>query len=143
MDVTQKPVTADDLARDAPIPGLADRVRGWGYESGVQRVFTGNTPQFSNVISRALRFGSAAGARAYVTLLDTRVADYYGTGSKVAPLRSRGRAGYLIDSASCGCHLETPIYIAAVSDGPVVTWLYATGRGSTPQALRALLAHAP
>jgi hypothetical protein len=143
MSVTQKALTPIGLSHDAPIAGLADRIGGWGYQSGAQRVFVGRARVFSNVVSRALRFKDAAGARAYVNLVRTRVADFFGRGSKVQPLRSKGRSGYLIDAASCGCHRETPIYVAVLSRAGIVTWLYATGPGMRPPALRALLAKAP
>ena len=143
MDVTAGALTATDLTHDAPIAGFADKLADFGYEAGSQREFRGRSDTFSTVVSRSLRFGSAAGARAYVQLVSDRVADFFGSGSKVRPLESNGRSGYLIRAASCGCHLETPILIAVVSKGNLVSWLYGTGRGAKPAALRALLERAP
>ena len=50
MTVTQRPISADELARDAPIAGLVGRVRSLGYQSGEQRVFLGSTAEFANVV---------------------------------------------------------------------------------------------
>ncbi len=143
LTTTDSVVTAADLTHDAPIAGFADRLSQWGYRGGSQRVFRGNTGDFSNVVSRTLEFGTAAGAASYVKLVDDRVADFFGRGSKVAPLTAAGRSGYLIQAAPCGCHRETPVYLAVVSSGPRVTWLYGTGPGAHPAGLRTLLAQAP
>jgi hypothetical protein len=143
MDATTTAVTADDLLHDAPIDGFADKLDALGYESGQQREFSGRTSSFSSVVSRSLRFRTAAGAHGYVQFVADHVADFFGKGSKMRPLTSRGRTGYLIAAAFCGCHLETPILIAVASRGTTVTWLYATGHGVRPSALRALLERAP
>ena len=143
MDVTTTTLGIDDLVRDAPIDGFADKLQALGYQSGRQREFRGPTPTFSTVVSRSLRFKDAAGAQGYVQLVADRVADFFGKGSKLQPLTSNGRAGYLITAASCGCHLETPILVAVASRGDRVTWLYGTGRRARPPALRALLQRAP
>jgi hypothetical protein len=136
-------VSAVDLTHDAPIPGFAGRLSQLGYRGGSQRVFRGTTGDFSNVVSRTLQFSSSEGAAGYVRLVDERVADFFGRGSKVAPLMDGDRRGYLIRAAPCGCHRETPILLAVVSEGPRVTWLYGTGRGARPAVLRALLTQAP
>ena len=136
-------LSAVDLTHDAPIAGFADRLSQWGYRGGTQRVFRGSKGDFTNVVSRTLEFGSAEGAAAYVQLVDDRVADFYGRGSKVAPLSEGGRSGYLIQAAPCGCHRETPVFLAVLSAGPRVTWLYGTGPGARAARLRALLPQAP
>jgi hypothetical protein len=136
-------LSAVDLTHDAPIAGFADSLSQWDYRGGTQRVFRGSTGVFTNVVSRTLEFGSAEGAAAYVRLVDTRVADFYGRGSKVTPLSQGGRTGYLIQAAPCGCHRETPVLLAVLSAGPRVTWLYGTGPGARPARLRALLPQAP
>jgi hypothetical protein len=140
---TDTAVTAVDLTHDAPIAGFAAQLASWGFERGTQRVFRGNQGAFTNVVSRTLEFGSDGGAAAYVRLLDGRVADFFGRGSKVAALSSSGRSGYLITAAPCGCHRETPILLAVLSEGRRVTWLYGTGPGARPARLRALLVQAP
>lgn len=140
---TDTAVTALDLTHDAPIAGFAAQLESWGFERGTQRVFRGNHGPFTNVVSRTLQFGSAGGAAAYVRLVDGRVADFFGRGSKVAALSSSGRRGYLIRAAPCGCHRETPVLLAVLSEGPRVTWLYGTGPGARPAGLRALLVQAP
>jgi hypothetical protein len=136
-------VTAVDLTHDAPIAGFAAQLESWGFERGTQRVFRGNHGAFTNVVSRTLQFGSDGGAAAYVRLVDGRVADFFGRGSKVAALSSTGRHGYLITAAPCGCHRETPVLLAVLSQGRRVTWLYGTGPGARPTRLRALLVQAP
>jgi len=136
-------LSAVDLTHDAPIAGFADRLSAWDYRGGTQRIFRGSKGDFTNVVSRTLEFGSPAGASAYVQLVDDRVADFYGRGSKVAALSQGGRNGYLIQAAPCGCHRETPVFLAVLSAGPRVTWLYATGPGARAAGLRALLAQAP
>jgi hypothetical protein len=136
-------VSAVDLTHDAPIAGFADRLSQWDYRGGTQRIFRGSAGDFTNVVSRTLEFGSTAGAAAYVRLVDDRVAEFYGRGSKVTPLSQGGRTGYLIQAAPCGCHRETPVLLAVMSAGPRVTWLYGTGPGARPARLRALLPQAP
>jgi hypothetical protein len=136
-------LSAVDLTHDAPIPGFADRLSQWDYRGGTQRIFRGSKGDFTNVVSRTLEFGSAAGAAAYVQLVDDRVADFYGRGSKAAPLSQGDRSGYLIQAAPCGCHRETPVFLAVLSAGPRVTWLYGTGPGARAAGLRALLTQAP
>jgi len=136
-------LSAVDLTHDAPIVGFADRLSQWDYRGGTQRIFRGSKGDFTNVVSRTLEFGSAAGATAYVQLVDNRVADFYGRGSKVAPLSQGDRSGYLIQAAPCGCHRETPVFLAVLSAGARVTWLYGSGPGARVAGLRALLAQAP
>jgi hypothetical protein len=136
-------LSAVDLTHDAPIAGFADRLSQWDYRGGTQRIFRGSKGDFTNVVSRTLEFGSADGANAYVQLVDNRVADFYGRGSKVTPLSQGDRSGYLIQAAPCGCHRETPVFLAVLSAGPRVTWLYGTGPGARAAGLRALLAQAP
>jgi hypothetical protein len=143
MDMTTTALGVNDLVRDAPIDGFADRLQTLGYESGQQREFRGPSHTFSTVVSRSLLFKDAAGAHGYVQLVADGVAEFFGKGSKLQPLTSNGRSGYLITAAPCGCHLETPILVAVVSKGDRVTWLYGTGRGARPPALRALLQRAP
>ncbi|MDX6548543.1 MAG: hypothetical protein QOG33_2093 [Gaiellales bacterium] len=143
LTATDTAVTAVDLTHDAPIAGFAAQLESWGYQRGTQRVFRGNQGAFTNVVSRTLQFGSDGGAAAYVRLVDGRVADFFGRGSKVAVLNSSGRRGYLIKAAPCGCHRETPILLAVLSQGRRVTWLYGTGPGARPARLRALLVQAP
>ncbi|MDX6546818.1 MAG: hypothetical protein QOG33_368 [Gaiellales bacterium] len=140
---TDTAVTAVDLTHDAPIAGFATQLESWGFERGTQRLFRGNRGAFTNVVSRTLQFGSDAGAAAYVRLVDGRVADFFGHGSKVAALSSSGRRGYLITASPCGCHRETPVLVAVLSEGRRVTWLYGTGPGARPVRLRALLVQAP
>src|SRR5262245_60487352 len=41
MDVTTSTIGIDDLVRDAPIDGFADKLQALGYESGQQREFRG------------------------------------------------------------------------------------------------------
>ena len=136
-------LSATDLTHDAPIAGFADRLSQWGYRGGTQRVFRGSKGDFTNVVSRTLEFGSAEGATAYVQLVDDHVADFYGRGSKVAPISDGDRSGFLIQAAPCGCHRETPVFLAVLSAGSRVTWLYGTGRGARAARLRALLTQAP
>lgn len=136
-------LSAVDLTHDAPIAGFADRLAQWGYRGGTQRIFRGSKGDFTNVVSRTLEFDSAAGATAYVQLVDDRVVDFYGRGSKAAPITQGDRSGYLIQAAPCGCHRETPVFLAVLSAGPRVTWLYGTGPGARAAGLRALLPQAP
>lgn len=143
MSVTERTLSAADLTHDAPVPGFADKLDGWHYQSGNERVFVGRTKVFTNVVSRSLQFGTAAGAHAYVALVADRVASFFGKGSKVHPLTSAGRTGYVIEVAPCGCHRETPIVVALVSRGDLVSWLYGTGPGVRPATLRSLLVRAP
>lgn len=140
---TDSQLSAVDLTHDAPITGFAERLSQWGYRGGTQRVFRGSKGDFTNVVSRTLEFDSAEGAAAYVKLVNDRVAAFYGRGSKVAPLSDGGRSGYLIQAAPCGCHRETPVFLAVLSAGRRVTWLYGTGPGAHAAGLRALLTQAP
>jgi len=84
MSVTERTLSAADLTHDAPVPGFADKLDGWHYQSGNQRVFVGRTKVFTNVVSS--RCGSAlpaGGARIRGAGRPHRVASFFGKGSKV------------------------------------------------------------
>jgi hypothetical protein len=145
LTVKDLQLTTVDLTHDAPISGFSERLAGWGFQRGTQREFrtTSRTATFSDVVSRTLEFRGPAGARAYVALVGAQAGRFFGNGSRVLPLESGGRSGYLVRLASCGCHGETPALLAVVAGGPRVTWLLGNGPGASPATLRTLLAKAP
>jgi hypothetical protein len=141
---TTAPVTAHDLAADANIASLSDTISHLGFVVGAQRTFQGQSKhRLQLVISRTLRFTTAAGARGFVRFVRRHAGDYVGQVPTVKPLRSGGRPGSLIVAPLCACHMAQPALLALVSSGRDVTWLEINGPGATPATLAALLARAP
>jgi hypothetical protein len=137
-------LTAHDLAADAAVNSLPATLARLGFVVGGQRTFQGpSKAHLQLVISRSLRFSSAAGARGFVRFVGQYAGQYVGEVPTVTPLTSKGRSGELIVEPLCACHMAQPALLAVVSSGPVVTWLEINGPGATPKLLQSLLRQAP
>ncbi|HEX5467773.1 MAG TPA: hypothetical protein VFW80_01850 [Gaiellaceae bacterium] len=143
MTGTPHALSAEDLARDAPVATLASDLHTWKYVRGAEVEYRGDSSRFSSVVSRTLLFATPAGARSYVTMVGANPAAFMGLGTTVAPVRSNGRSGYLLTAGSCGCATEVPQLLAVVSAGRTATWLEATGRRTSRSAVLELLRFAP
>ena len=140
---TVKALTPSFLAREAQVPELRGRLGTWGFLSGRQRYFQGESRRLQVVDSRTLRFRHGAGASAFVAFMRSHLNPYLGGFAAVRPLASDGRAGFVATAQECQCHLANPAYLAAVARGGTVTWLEINGPRATRQALVTLLARAP
>jgi hypothetical protein len=137
-------VTAEDLAKDAAVSSLPATLDRQGYLAGAQRTFQGpSRRRLQVVVSRTLRFRTAAGAAAFVRFVHDHAGAYVGDVPTLRPLSAGGRSGWLIVAPLCACHMAQPDLLAVVSGGRDVTWLMVNGPGAKPPVLRALLARAP
>lgn len=121
--------------------GFEDKIE--GFARGRERVFQGQSHRFDRVVSRTLEFDDAAAAESYLDFLRGHVDAVYGVGTTTERLESKGRDGFLIDTAACACHRAEPTLAAVVSRGPRVTYLEVNGGGAKPAAVEDLLALAP
>lgn len=136
-------LTLAGLAREAGDPGLSARLKAWGYRAGEQRYFQGESRRLQVVDSRTFRFGSAAGAGAFVTFARAHVNVFLGSFPTLRPLAADGRRGFLATGQPCQCHLANPAFLAVLARGATVTWLEINGPRATVQELDALLRRAP
>ena len=128
-------ITAADLAKDAVIPELAARIRSWGYLSGRQRTFQGQSRHLTLVISRALMFRSPAGARNYVTFVRRRESAFFGMGVEARRLAGPGATGWLFTPPLCACHLANPALVSVLDVGARVLWLEINGPAANSRLL--------
>jgi hypothetical protein len=140
---TQRSLSAAGLAREAGTPALAGQLRRWGYRAGEQRYFQGESRRLQVVDSRTLRFGSVAGARAFVSFARAHVEVYLGSFPSLRPLAADGRRGFVAIGQPCQCHLANPAFLAVLARGVTVSWLEINGPAATLQRLQVLLARAP
>lgn len=108
-----------------------------GYVTGSEREFYGRSPVFSHVIARVLRFRRPAGASAYLVWAQRHAADTVGA------LRSKrrlliGETGVVVAPKGCGCHGETPTFLAIWRHGDLALWLLASGPGVNDRRVDAL-----
>ncbi|HEY7196704.1 MAG TPA: hypothetical protein VH306_05935 [Gaiellaceae bacterium] len=138
------PVDAAGLSSDAdPKADLEGRLGDWGFSHGTERVFQGESERLDRVVSRTLEFDSAEGASSYVDYLGGHPDLFYGVGSTAKRFALGGRAGYLVDAASCACHRAAPTLVAVLARGNRVTYLEANGGAVTDASVRRLVAQAP
>ena len=135
---TTRPLTVDQLAKDAAIPGLGSRFASWGYVDGVERTFQGESRHLTFVVSRALEFQDAGGAEAFVAFVHDNATDYFGIAS-VQALSAQGRPGWEFTPSACACHMANPVVVGVVSSGSSVAWLEINGPDATPALLLSLL----
>ncbi len=128
-------LTAADLGKDAVIPGLAAKISSWGYLAGRQRTFQGESHHLTLVVSRALLFRNAIGARRYLAYVHEHQAAFFGVAAQAQHLSGPGASGWLFTPPLCACHLANPALIGVLNAGPRITWLEING----PAATRALL----
>jgi hypothetical protein len=138
-----KPLTATLLTREAQAGDLAASLRTWGFESGADRYFQGESHRLQVVDSRTLRFGHASGAAAYVTFMRSHLSAYLGSLPKLSGLAQGARRGFLAVGQECQCHLANPTYLAVLARGGTVSWLEISGPGATRRQLVTLLHRAP
>jgi hypothetical protein len=131
------------LARETAAPALRAQLSSWGYMAGADRYFQGESRQLQVVDSRAFRFKSATGARAFVAFVGRHVSVYLGSFPRTRAFSSAGRTGILAIAQPCQCHLANPAYLAVVAGGGTVRWLEINGPGATPRKLARLIAAAP
>lgn len=135
---TTKSLTAQDLSKDASIPGFGAQIESWGFIRGAERTFQGQSRHLTFVDSRGLVFRDATGAGAYVAFVHDHVTDFFGIGG-VQPLVAQGRPGWQMTPSACACHLANPVVIGVVSSGSEVVWLEINGPDATPALLMSLL----
>jgi hypothetical protein len=140
---TIKPISAAFLAREAGTPELRAQLGGWGFVTGRQRYFQGESRRLQVVDSRTLRFRTGGGADAFVAFLRAHLNPYLGGFANLQPLTSSGRTGFVATAQECQCHLANPAYLAVVARGGTVSWLEINGPGANRRMLTALLARAP
>lgn len=128
-------LSAADLGKDAVIAGLAAKISSWGYLAGRQRTFQGESHHLTLVVSRALLFRNAMGARRYSAFLRAHRAAFFGGVVQAQHLSGRGVSGWLFIPPLCACHLANPALIGVLNAGTRVIWLEING----PTATRALL----
>jgi hypothetical protein len=138
-----KQLTAAALSRESSARWLAGKLGRWGYVSGAERYFQGESRRLQVVDSRTLRFRRAAGATDFVAFVRTHAAAYLGSVAGVKRFSSQGRRGILVIGQPCQCHLANPAFLGVVARGGAVTWLEINGPAATPRQLSALIAKAP
>lgn len=136
--VTTRLSTAD-LAKDAPVHGLAAKIASWGYLGGRQRTFQGESHHLTLVISRALIFRRAVGAQHYAAFVRQHRAAFFGASVQAQRLPGRSVPGWLFIPPPCACHLANPALIGVLDAGSRVLWLEINGPTATPALLVRLL----
>ncbi len=136
-------LTEAGLAKEAGSPGLSQQLRSWGFVSGADRYFQGESHQLQVVDSRALRFRTAAGATKFIRFVRLHASTYLGAYPGMRGFSSRGRTGILATAQACACHLANPAFLGVVARGGQVTWLEINGPGATVGRLAQLIGAAP
>jgi hypothetical protein len=132
-------LTVAELAKDAPIRGLAAKITSWGYRDGRMRTFQGESHHLTLVVSRALAFRNAAGARQYVAFVRAHESAFFGSFTQTRNLRGPGVSGWLFAPPLCACHLANPALTGILDAGSRVTWLEINGPAATQRLLLRLL----
>jgi hypothetical protein len=138
LPYTTASLSAGELSKDASIPGMSAMLASWGYVTGEQRTFQGESRHLTLVVSRALEFEDVLGAASYVSFVHSNATAYFGIGG-VQPLDAQGRAGWQFSPQACACHMANPVVVGVVSSGSSVTWLEINGPDATPSLLLSLL----
>lgn len=127
------------LAGDAYEPGALEALlTEAGFARGSEREFSGKSTTFDHVVARALLFGSAAGAEAYLGWLGKHADEILGTAKPERPL-ALGESGVLFSLVRCGtCKKELPTFLAAWRRDGTVRSLLAAGTGVNPTRFEAL-----
>lgn len=136
---TTRAVSASDLAKDAPIPGLQSKIASWGYLGGRQRTFQGESRHLTLVISRSLAFRDSGGANRFVGFVHSQATAFFGGGVTEQSLTAQGRAGWMFGPAPCACHMASPVQIAVLDAGAEVVWLEINGPDANATLLMSLL----
>jgi hypothetical protein len=128
-----------DVQKDSSLHGLAGKLRQWGFQSGWQRTFQGESRRLTLVVSRSLSFRSRAGASAFVMYLGKHVDSFYPFAVS-KPLELAGQSGWLIKPPLCACHMAQPLYVGVTTAGRQVRWLEINGPRASGALLTSLLA---
>ena len=112
-DVDASTLTADALDPASLDVVLADA----GFETGVERRFTARWKPITEVVARALRFGSADGATAYLAWLGAHGADVLGSQTQVSSPPSLADAIAFAHAPCTSCTKDTLQYFAAWTHG--------------------------
>jgi hypothetical protein len=140
---TARPLTVHDLVHESTARGLAAGLARWGYVTGAQRTFQGQSKTLQVVVSRTLEFRSAAGAAAYVQYVHRQATAVFGAQPTQEPLTAGPRHGWTITLAPCACHMASPALVGVASAGRRVSWLEVNGPTASAGVLSRLLARAP
>jgi hypothetical protein len=108
-----------------------------GYDDGREREFYGRSAPFAHVTARTLRFATPTGATRYLTWARQHAVDTTGPLRSIRALKI-GDGGALVRARGCGCHGETPTYLATWRHGKFVFWLLASGPGADFERVDAL-----
>jgi hypothetical protein len=138
-----RPLTVHDLVHESTAPGLEAGLARWGYVTGAQRLFQGQSKTLQVVVSRTLEFRSAAGAAAYVRYVHRRATAVFGAQPTQEPLVAGPRHGWKFTLAPCACHMASPALVGVASAGRRVSWLEVNGPTASAGVLSRLLARAP
>jgi len=140
---TARPLTARDLVHESTAPGLAAGLARWGYVTGAQRLFQGQSKTLQVVVSRTLEFRSASGAAAYVRFVHRQATAMFGAQPTQEPLVAGPRHGWTFTLAPCACHMASPALVGVASAGRRVSWLEVNGPTASADVLSRLLRRAP
>ena len=134
-----QPLSPADVQQASSRPGLAARLRAWGYRGGWQRTFQGESRRLTTVVSRSLTFRSPSGAASFVGYLRSHLNSFYPF-AVIRPITVGGRPGWLIKPPLCACHLAQPFYVGVTAAGRGVHWLEINGPRATAPLLASMLA---
>jgi hypothetical protein len=110
-----------------------------GYAAGAEREFYGRARPYSHVVARTLRFRHAQGATRFLSWVRAHAADTLGAARTTHAL-TIGDGGTVVRARGCGCHGETPTFLASWRHGTLVLWLLASGPGANEHRVAALAA---
>ena len=140
LAVATQPLTSQDVQKDSNTPDLATRLAGWGYVSGWQRTFQGESRRLTLVVSRSLQFRTSPGAAAFVAYMHQKVGSFYPF-AVTSRLSIPGRSGWVIRPPLCGCHMATPLLVGVTAQGRKVSWLEINGPRASTRLLTPASAH--
>ncbi|MGN6678963.1 MAG: hypothetical protein ACTHKL_14455 [Streptosporangiaceae bacterium] len=136
-------LTPADVQKDSSLRGLAGKLRRWGYLTGWQRTFQGESRRLTLVVSRSLTFRTDAGASAFVRYLGQHVDSFYPFATSKPLMLAGQRSGWLIKPPMCACHMAQPLYAGVTTAGHQVRWLEINGPRASGAMLASLLAAVP
>jgi hypothetical protein len=142
LAVATQPLTSQDVQKDSNARDLAARLARWGYVSGWQRTFQGESRRLTLVVSRSLQFQTSPGAAAFVAYMHQKVGSFYPF-AVTRRLSMPGRSGWVIQPPLCGCHMATPLLVGVIARGHKVSWLEINGPQASARLLTQLLARTP
>ncbi|MGH2636052.1 MAG: hypothetical protein ACRDHU_07910 [Actinomycetota bacterium] len=100
-----------------------------GFESAVERRYTGAGGEIRRAEVRVVRFGSTDGAERYLAWLEDHVEDVIGDATVADPMSGRSTSVYVHVPDGC-CPKETVLTLAAWRDGRDVLRVLVAGPGA-------------